>query len=70
MLLRTTKMLFFVLREIGFGVSNMITFFCFSFDILSSNENINLISEICNLVLVRLLGLYVTLNSKFNENEA
>ena len=70
MLLRTTKMLFFVLREIGFGVSNMITFFCFSFDILSSNENINLISEICNLVLVRLLGLYVTLSSKFNENEA
>ena len=70
MMLRTTKMLFFVLREIGFGVSNMITFFCFSFDILSSNENINLISEICNLVLVRLLGLYVTLNSKFNENEA
>lgn len=70
MLLRTTKMLFFVLREIGFGVSNMITFFCFSFDILSSNENINLISEICNLVLVRLLGLYVTLNSKFSENEA
>ena len=70
MLLRTTKMLFFVLREIGFGVSNMITFFCFSFDIISSNENINLISEICNLVLVRLLGLYVTLNSKFNENAA